>query len=341
MSARGNRVRTAALALCAAAWGAVPVAAAPPPYLPAASAPAAPALAAPTASEVHADELGLVPVLMYHRIVPVPESIYDRTPADFRAELERLAAEGYVPITAADYAAGRIDVPAGRHPVVLTFDDASPSQLTLGADGEPTPECAVGILLDVAARNPGFRPVASLYVNADPFGEPGGRRSLRWLHEHGFEIGNHTLNHTNLAAVSDAQVQREIAAARQLIVTAAPGAAVTTLALPFGVPPNRRELGLRGSADGISYDLRGVMLVGANPAPSPYSRSFDPLGIPRIRSQARVGSDARFGSAVWLDELAARPASRYTSDGDPDRISFPAHRADELGSALDLGARSY
>lgn len=325
-----------ALALCAAAWGVVPAAAAPPP-----PAPAAPALAVPSASEVHSDELGLVPVLMYHRIVPVPLSIYDRSPGDFRAELERLAAEGYVPVTAADYAAGRIDIPAGAHPVVLTFDDASPSQLTLGADGEPTPDCAVGILLDVAARNPGFRPVATLYVNADPFGEPGGTRTLRWLHEHGFEIGNHTLNHANLAAVPDAVVQREIAAAQRLIVTAAPGAAVTTLALPFGVSPDRPELGLRGSADGTSYDLRGVMLVGANPAPSPYSSSFDPLGIPRIRSQGLAGPDVGFGSTAWLDELAARPEARYTSDGDPGRISFPAHRAGELVAAVDAAARSY
>jgi hypothetical protein len=34
---------------------------------------------------VGANELGVVPVLMYHRLVPNPASVYDRTPEDFRA----------------------------------------------------------------------------------------------------------------------------------------------------------------------------------------------------------------------------------------------------------------
>ena len=64
--------------------------------------PMAPAPARP--ADVHANELGLIPVLMYHRLVAQPRSVYDRTPDDFRAELERLAREGYVPITTAEMA---------------------------------------------------------------------------------------------------------------------------------------------------------------------------------------------------------------------------------------------
>jgi NAD(P)-dependent dehydrogenase (short-subunit alcohol dehydrogenase family) len=30
-----------------------------------------------------------VPILMYHRVTTAPSSVYDRTPHDFRAELER------------------------------------------------------------------------------------------------------------------------------------------------------------------------------------------------------------------------------------------------------------
>jgi peptidoglycan/xylan/chitin deacetylase (PgdA/CDA1 family) len=60
---------------------------------------------------------------MYHRIVAAPQSVYDRTPAQFRAELDRLAAEDYVPVTAKEVATRAIDIPAGKHPVVLTFDD--------------------------------------------------------------------------------------------------------------------------------------------------------------------------------------------------------------------------
>ncbi|MEU3778885.1 hypothetical protein AB0F11_37925 [Streptomyces sp. NPDC032472] len=59
----------------------------------AASSAAAGPVAAKNPAEVGANELGQVPVLMYHQLTEDPASVYDRTPADFRAELERLARE--------------------------------------------------------------------------------------------------------------------------------------------------------------------------------------------------------------------------------------------------------
>ncbi|GDY33562.1 xylanase [Gandjariella thermophila] len=272
---------------------------------------------------MHANELGEVPVLMYHRIIDAPSSVYDRTPADFRAELERLAAEGYVPVTATDYVTGHLDIPAGTHPVVLTFDDGSATQLALDGTGQPVPGCAVRILLDVAAAHPGFRPVATFYVFNPPFEEPTGRTTLNWLHAHGFEIGDHTLDHANLRAASPAEVQHQLAGMQRIITDAVPGVAVRTMALPLGAYPRARNLAVDGAADGVTYHFDGVMLVGANPAPSPFSTDFDPSAVPRIRSQASAGEEAAFGSTAWLDRLAANPDLRYTSDGDPQRISAP------------------
>ncbi|ALG13371.1 polysaccharide deacetylase family protein [Kibdelosporangium phytohabitans] len=284
------------------------------------SAPSSTGVVATTASgpPVAANELGDVPVLMYHRITPNPASVYDRTPQDLRAELERLAGERYVPVTAGDYAAGKIDIPAGAHPVVLTFDDGDPTQFKLTAEGTPAAETAVAIIQDVAARYPEFRPVATFYVNGDPFGEPGGVKSLTWLRDHGMEIGNHTLTHANLRQVGGAAAQRDISRGDQAIRQAAPGAEPATIALPFGIHPSDPALALAGSSDGVSYRYRGVFLVGANPAPSPHSPKFDPLRIPRIRSQAITGKEAQFGSAAWLDKLAAEPGRRFTSDGVPN-----------------------
>jgi peptidoglycan/xylan/chitin deacetylase (PgdA/CDA1 family) len=308
--------------------------------VPAAQAPPT-APAPPAPADVGADELGHIPVLMYHRIVDEPVSVYDRTPADFRAELERLAGEDYVPVTAADLAAGRIDVPAGTHPVVLTFDDGSPTQFALGPDGQPTPDSAIWILLDVAAAHPGFRPVATLYVNAEPFGEPGGTTTLPWLHAHGFEIGLHTAGHTNLSAASAEEAQGEIVDNLAMIRQAVPGAAVTTIALPFGAHPGSAELTLHGTSGGTTYDLAGAMLVGADPAPSPYSTGFDPQSIPRIRSQAATGTESEYGSTTWLDRLAGGEVSRYTSDGDPTHVSFPARLAPTLATAFGSSAQRY
>lgn len=284
--------------------------------------PAPSSSAPPDPAAVRANELGQVPILMYHRLVEQPTSVYDRTPAGFRAELERLAGEGYVPVTTTEYATGRIDIPAGKHPVVLTFDDGDPTQFALGPDGKPAPGTAIAILLDVAARHPGFRPVASLYVNGGPFASSDGA-ALRWLRDNGFEIGNHTLEHTNLGAVSDQQVQEAVVLGQREIEKAVPEYRVSSLALPFGAVPGDPALARRGAFDGGSYDYACVLMVGAGPAPSPYSAEFDPVATPRIRSQDATGEDARYGSTVWLDQLAAAPDQRYTSDGVPDRISHP------------------
>jgi peptidoglycan/xylan/chitin deacetylase (PgdA/CDA1 family) len=296
-------------------------------------APAAPAAPA----DVGANELGRVPVLMYHRIVTEPESVYDRTPDDFRAELERLDREGYVPVLAADFTAGRMDVPAGKHPVVITFDDGDPSQFALGQDGNPAPGTAVAIMLDVARAHPGFRPVATFYVNADPFGEPGGTRSIPWLLANGFDVGNHTMTHANLRDSDEDTTYTEIADLDALIRRAAPDANPTTIALPFGIHPNPPELAIEGEG----YHYQGAFLVGSNPSPSPFTADFDPLNIPRIRSQGPDGDEAEYGSAVWLDKLGQNRDSLYTSDGDAARISYPKSDEDEVAPKFRAQVNPY
>lgn len=314
----------------ATAGGPAPVA--PPPAPPPPPPPPAP-------ESVHANELGDIPVLMYHRITREPESVYDRTPEDFRAELERLDAEGYTPVTATDFASGRIDIPAGRHPVVLTFDDSSTTQFTVDAAGQPGPDTAVSILLDVARAHPEFTPVATFYVFNPPFEEPTGRASLNWLHDHGFEIGNHTIDHPNLGKVSGAEAQHEIAGMQRIITDAVPGLTVSSLALPLGMHPDEENLAADGSADGVTYHHDSVMLVGSNPSSSPWAADFDRTNIPRIRSQGPAGEDANYGSTTWLDKLNAQPDKRYTSDGDPARISAPAASSAQPGPAV--GDRLY
>ncbi len=278
---------------------------------------------------------------MYHGITRNPSSVYERTPEDFRAELERLTRENYVPITTEDYATGHIDIPAGTHPVVLTFDDGLTSQFSLDANGNPAPDTAVQILLDVAAKHPGFRPVASFYVNKPAFGEPDGHTALRWLHDHGFEVGNHTADHANLGDQTSEGTQHELADEQQMIAGALPGIPVRTMALPDGVQPNDKQLALTGSADGATYQHDAALLVGSNPAPSPFSADFDPSGVPRIRSDGPTGQEAEYGSTAWLDKLDANPSLRYTSAGDPSHITFPAGTQVRLADRFAGRARPY
>jgi hypothetical protein len=291
---------------------------------------------------VGANELGEIPVLMYHRILPDGGGEYDRSPEGFRAELEYLCDEGYRPVRTVDLVRGELDIPAGTTPVVLTFDDSTREQLAFTDGGDVDPDTAIGILRDVAAGCDGFEPVASLYVNAGPFG--GGHDSdelVRWLHEHGFELGNHTAGHANLAALGPAEVRRELAAGVEVITDVVPDAEVVTLALPLGVWPEDRELAVRGEHDGTTFAHEGILLVGAGPAPSPFHADSDPLAIPRIRSGAWDGEEPDYASGFWLDLFERHPERRYVSDGDPETVSFPAGLAGELDPALAERANPY
>lgn len=292
--------------------------------------------AAVTPASVKADELGQVPVLMYHQLTAKPASVYDRTPADFQAELNRLAKENYVPVTAADFSTGNIDIPAGSHPVVLTFDDSTNSQVRLGKDGVPAADSAVGILLKTAKAHPAFKATATFFVNEEAFSETGSAKALTWLHQHGFEIGNHTLHHGDLRSMAKAAVGEAIGGEQKNIVKAVPKAQVRSLALPYGSMPQPAALAVQGPG----YRNSGVYLVGANPSPSPFAASFDAASIPRIRSAGAHDQDAQFGSTIWLDKLA-KEGSRYTSDGNPRTIAFPRDRRKDLKPAFAPKALAY
>jgi hypothetical protein len=311
------------------------------PSAPAAATPspsASPSAATVDPASVKANELGQVPVLMYHQLLAKPQGDYDQTPAQFRAELTALYAHGYRTITAADLIAGHIDVPAGRKPMVLTFDDATISQYAELPDGSVDPRSATGILLAVAKRAGEDRPVATYYVNGEPFaGHPA---YLARLHDLGMEVAEHTLTHANLGQLSDAAAQAELAKGLTVITTAIPGVDVTTMALPFGVQPHHHLLASRGSSGGVRYSFAGVFAVGSNPSPSPFSAHFDPLYVPRIRSGLRTG-DQRFTSTDWLRQLFSGKVTAYVSDGDPDHVSFPKSFAARLSPRFASIARPY
>ncbi|MDT7537687.1 MAG: hypothetical protein QOI82_1272 [Actinomycetota bacterium] len=283
---------------------------------------------------VKANELGVVPVLMYHQFVAQPKGVYDQTPAQLKAELTRLYHQGYRTVTAEAFVTGRMDVPAGKSPMVVTFDDATTSQYGELPDGSVDPKSALGILLAVGHANGEEHPVATFYVNDEPFA--GKFSYLKKLHDLGMEIGDHTLTHANLKHLSDEGVQAEIAKNLTEIQRAVPGIDVTTMALPLGIHPVNKALAAKGKFGTTAYSFKAVMLVGAGPAPSPYSAKFNPFAIPRLLS----GHDKTlfFGATYWLNRIGT---DRYISDGDPDHISFPKSAADKLSPRFASLARPY
>ena len=296
-----------------------------------------------SAREVKANELGKIPVLMYHRIVKKRRASIDRTPGQFRKELEKLARQGYVPISAREFATGDIPVPPGKFPVVLTFDDGHPSHFGLDAQGNVKPDTAVAIILETAAKYPDFRPVATFWINHTPFGlqtEAEQAAAVRWLTANGFEVANHTWGHPNLRALPAKSVREHIARLERLLVRLGAGPA-KTMALPYGSMPRQKKTARKGEWKGTRYDFDGVFLAGAEPSVSPYAKKFDRGAIQRIQSNDKKGECRKWCSQYWLEWLNKNPGERYVSDGDPRRISIPSRLRGKIGSKRGLKVNAY
>lgn len=287
------------------------------------------------------NELGRVMILEYHKI-DYPEARWTRTPENFRRDLETLYARGYRLTGLNDFLDGRIGVPQGTTPLILTFDDSSPGQFryveragALAIDAKS----AVGILESFARDHPDFGRAATFYVLPGAsrpnrlFDQPAWEgKKLQYLVSHGYEIGNHTLWHANLGRYDETTVRAQIAQAQAWITRHVPDYRIRTLALPHGVYPKDVNWALRGEVKGVAYRHDAILMVAGGAAPSPFSRAFDPVRLPRIQA---VASDLRY----WLDYFERAPHERFVSDGNPDVITIRAGQRDRLRPDLSRHRR--
>lgn len=284
------------------------------------------------------NELGRIPILLYHE-VGTPEGRWRRDPARFRADLEQLHARGYRPVGIGEVLDGAIDLPRGLSPVVLTFDDASPSQFRYIEEQRGAtfidPSSAVGMLVAFERAHPGWRnrAVFCMLTAADAgramFGGDGedGQRSawrhakLRHLVVLGFELCGHTDWHANLARVPGHTVAGHIARGLMAIDSAVPGHRVRAFALPYGAWPADSALARRGrwrepaSGRVVSYSFDAIFEGWGGTVRSPHDPAFTPHRLPRIQ----VTGDHL---DRLLDDLD-RSGRRYVSDGDPATVARP------------------
>ena len=305
-----------------------------------------PGVGAPAAEPTAADptrapnEYGRIPVLEYHLIVPQETNEFTRTPERLRRDLEELHRRGYRPVNMTDVLDKKIqNLPRGISPVVLVFDDASPSQfryLERGGKLVIDPTSAVGILEAFSTRHPDwarravFCMLPAAQVGRSFFGDKGieGQKTewrfpkLQFLHRQGYELCNHTLYHARLDKAGD-RVQEFIARGDLAIDSAVPGYRVRTFALPLGMWPKNRPLAWAGSwtdpksGKTTRYRYDAVLEVAGNPNESPYDPAFQPHSINR---------QIMFRNALeaTLDRLDKPGATgRYVSDGDPSTVARP------------------
>ncbi len=285
------------------------------------------------------NELGKIMIIMYHD-VQEKEGEWVRSRDNFCQDLQRFYDLGYTLIPFNSYLKGEIDVPAGRAPLVFTFDDGTSGQFKMiQENGQKVvdPDCAVGMLLAFSEEHPDFGHAATFYINfpapfraADSVAE-----NLDFLVQNGMEIGNHTYNHEDLASASPTKVAEEIGSLANKVREIS-GYEMLSLALPYGGYPKSKENLGSGHWEGQEYVNLGVLLVGAEAAPSPFSKQFNPMAIPRIR-----GSQVELDK--WLGYFQKYPERRYQSDGDPNTVTILENDLEDLApdKVEDMGIRTY
>ena len=275
-----------------------------------------------TAGSLAPNPQGRIPVLEYHVIGGDKNTLYTRTVASYKADLEEAYRLGYRPVTIAQMLDKNWkDVPPGMAPAVFVFDDASDSQFRyLEQNGKLVidPTSAVGIWLDFSKTHPGWKNRAVFCMlnggaaGHNFFGDKpqfGGQKKewrfqkVKWLADQGFELCSHTLWHAKLNKYPDAVVQEQIARNVMGIDSAVAGYKVRTMALPYGLWPKNRQLAWQGSwtdpktKQTHSYKFDAVLEVAGGPTRSPYDPQFNPKSINRIEA---IGNDI----SRYLNKLA-------------------------------------
>ncbi len=279
------------------------------------------------------NELGHIPVLMYHAFTR-NEAYLDEwtvTPEIFQQQLQWLYDRDFFILSMADLINNEIAVPPGKHPVVLTFDDSSSGQFRLLEDDTggfyPDPVTAVGVLEAFFADHPDFgRGGFFAVVSAKCFSHDDEvttcEERLSWLAEHGYEIGNHTWWHQNLGDVSDETFRSQVGDAKLWIDERVPDHAnrSTVLVLPYGkypAHPWQFDMLVTGFPwEGHRIKMTGVVAVGGGPSVSPSSVAWDPWEIARVNTD-----DTTLGR--WQDQVETGTMTMYTSDGNPASIAVP------------------
>ena len=297
------------------------------------------------------NELGRVPVMMYHGIVNkkssetsytggnVDKDGYNRTVEAFKEDLEFYYQNGYRMIRAIDYVNGIIDVPYGKSPIVLTFDDGNTNNIKVNGiseDGEIIIDenSAVGVLESFKKKYPDFNVTATFFVNGSLFQQSEyNEKILKWLVENGYDIGNHTKTHVNFSDASTNESEEEVGFVYNKLDAIIPDKYVKLVALPFGSPYKKTHANfshiINSNYNGINYETVSTFRVGWMPDYSPFSKDFDKEFIMRVRAYDNNGVDFDIEASFRILEK-----NRYVSDGNVDTIVIKESDASYLNDTI-------
>ena len=306
--------------------------------------------------ELQVNELGEVPIMMYHGIHNITDNEYtggnvdkdgyQRTKEAFVKDLEFYYNSGYRMIRLEDYINGIIDVEAGFSPIILTFDDGLENSIRvtgLDENGEIIidPNSAVGVLEEFKQKYPDFNVTATFFVNGGLFNQSEyNEKILNWLVSHGYDIGNHSYSHADFTTISQEKSAQEIGSLYNLLDKYIPGKYVNIVALPFGSPYDKSHENfsviLNGIYNGQEYKTEAALRVGWMPETSPFSLNFDKTFLKRIRAWDDNGNDWDIEKSFkYLED------NRYISDGDKNTITVPQNLEEKVNNIYNLNIKTY
>ena len=298
------------------------------------------------------NELGRVPIVMYHGIIDVASDEtgytggnvdvdgYKRTAQAFTEDLQFYYDNDYRMIRLEDYVDGIINVEKGKSPLVLTFDDGGTSNFNvLGKDDDGEliidPTCAVGILESFKEKYSDYNVTATFFLNKGLFGQTDlDEEKINWLIENGYDIGNHSYNHANLSEITDEEIAVEIGQLYETLEEINENY-VPIIALPFGNPSVYDEEVfsniLSVNYEGNTYDTISTLRVGWDANSSPFNLKFQKDFIMRVRAYDNNGSE--FDLQMVFENLEE---TRFISDGEVDVVVVKEEDIDYINTDLEV-----
>lgn len=289
------------------------------------------------------DELGEVPIMMYHGIQykknsdtqyvggNIDKDGYQRTSESFINDLEFYYQSGYRMIRLTDYVDGIVDVELGKSPIILTFDDGLSNNINVtGIDEKGNiiidPNCAIGILESFKEKYPDFNVTATFFINAGLFQQKEyNEQILKWLVDNGYDIGNHTYSHVNFTEIDTVKTQEEVGLMYNILNNIISDKYVNIVALPFGSPYSleheNMEYIFNSNYNGKNYETKAALRVGWKAESSPYHIEFNPKFLKRIRAYDNNGEEFDIQMNFKLLEK-----NRYISDGNIRKVVIPEEK---------------
>jgi peptidoglycan/xylan/chitin deacetylase (PgdA/CDA1 family) len=233
------------------------------------------------------------PVLEYH-LIGDQDMRWTRSRENFKKDLEWLFANNYYPQNLKDILTGLKEVPIGKTPVVLTFDDSSSSQFRYLEDGKIDPKCAVGIIKAFHDKHPSDWPMKGTFFilletnnpDRDVFGQPEHKeykaKKLRQLLEWGMEVASHTYSHERLNGLTPEASRFALARSSKKLAELS-GIEPVSIALPMGLYPKDESV-FFGNYQKIKYDFKLACEVAGGLEPAPWNLKYNPLHINRIQT---------------------------------------------------------